>query len=89
GNAEAIEIAVEEGIGIAFVSEVVAARGIALGRVKKVEVEGLDLRRNIYLARHIDYPFTRAQTLFWSFVQQRRPSLDVDILRNLSVFSPS
>ncbi|RME91324.1 MAG: LysR family transcriptional regulator, partial [Anaerolineae bacterium] len=32
GNAEAIEIAVEEGIGIAFVSEVVAARGIALGR---------------------------------------------------------
>ncbi|HZY42815.1 MAG TPA: LysR family transcriptional regulator, partial [Anaerolineae bacterium] len=43
GNAEAIEMAVEEGIGIAFVSELAAARGLALGRVKKVDVTGLDL----------------------------------------------
>ncbi len=89
GNAEAIEIAVEEGIGVAFVSEVVAARGIALGRVKRVEVEGLDLRRCIYLARHMMYPFTRAQTLFWSFVHQQRPYLDTNILHNLVTFAPA
>jgi LysR family transcriptional regulator, transcriptional activator of the cysJI operon len=47
GNAEAIEMAVEEGIGIAFVSELAASRGLALGRIKAVDVEGLDLRRTI------------------------------------------
>ncbi|NUQ85523.1 MAG: LysR family transcriptional regulator, partial [Anaerolineales bacterium] len=43
GSLEAVEMAVERGVGIAFVSEMIAARGLALGRVKKVEVEGLDL----------------------------------------------
>jgi LysR family transcriptional regulator, transcriptional activator of the cysJI operon len=61
GNAEAIEVAVEERIGIAFVSELAAARGLALGRVKKVKVEGLDLRRTVYLVRNGHHPLTRAQ----------------------------
>jgi DNA-binding transcriptional LysR family regulator len=72
GNAEAIAMAVEEGIGIAFVSEVAASRGLALGRVKKVEVEGLDLRRTIYLARNLRHPLTRTQERFWDFVVDRR-----------------
>jgi DNA-binding transcriptional LysR family regulator len=67
GNPEAIEMAVERGVGIAFVSEMVAARGLAFGRIKKVELQGLDLRRKIYMARHIGFPFTRAQSLFWDF----------------------
>ncbi len=68
GNAEAIAMAVEEGIGIAFVSELAAARGLELGRIKQVEVEGLDLRRMIYLARNTRHPLTRAQERFWTFV---------------------
>lgn len=72
GNAEAIEMAVEEGIGIAFVSELAAARGLALGRVKKIEIEGLDLYRTIYLARNVRHPLTRAQERFWAFVADRR-----------------
>jgi len=40
GNAEAIEMAVEEGLGVAFVSRLAASRGIALGRVVEVVVEG-------------------------------------------------
>ena len=72
GNAEAIEMAVEEGIGIAFVSELAAARGLALGRIRAVEVEGLDLRRMIYLAHNVRHPLTRAQDRFWSFVADRR-----------------
>ncbi len=67
GNAEAIEMAVEEGIGIAFVSELAAARGLALGRVKKVEVEGLAL--------------TRAQERFWTFVVDRREVFADEIRR--------
>jgi len=67
-NAEAIEIAVEEGIGIAFISEMAAEHGLALGRVKRVEVAGLDLRRMLYMARDLDWPLTRAQELFWAFI---------------------
>ncbi len=81
GNAEAIEMAVEEGIGIAFISELAAARGLALGRVKKVEVEGLKLRRTIYLAHNVRHPLTRAQERFWTFVVDRREVFADEIRR--------
>lgn len=83
GNAEAIEMAVERGVGIAFVSEMVAARGLALGRIKKVEVEGLDLRRTVFMARNIHRPFTRAQGLFWEFAQAQYDQLSTEIWDDL------
>lgn len=70
GNAEAIEMAVEEGIGVAFISRLAAARGIELGRIVEVEVEGMKLFRKIYLARNQRFPTTRAQSEFWDFVHQ-------------------
>ena len=70
GNAEAIEMAVEEGLGVAFVSKLAAARGLALGRVIEIEVDGMSLRRGIYLARNRRFPTTRAQGEFWDFVKQ-------------------
>jgi DNA-binding transcriptional LysR family regulator len=68
GNAEAICVAVEEELGIAFVSRLAAARGIALGRLVEVSVEGMELSRNIYLARNRRQPLTRAQAKFWEYV---------------------
>jgi DNA-binding transcriptional LysR family regulator len=70
GNAEAIEMAVEEGIGVAFISRLAAARGIELGRAVEVKVEGMNLYRKIYLARNQRFPTTRAQSEFWDFVHQ-------------------
>lgn len=84
GNAEAIEMAVEEGLGIAFVSELAAARGLALGRVKKVEVQGLDLRRTIYVARNTRTLLSRTQDRFWSFIEQRREQVAADIWAKVS-----
>jgi DNA-binding transcriptional LysR family regulator len=68
GNAEAIEIAVEEGIGVAFISRLAANRGLELGRIVEVEVEGMKLFRKIYLAHNQRFPATRAQCEFWNFV---------------------
>lgn len=68
GNAEVIEMAVEEGIGVAFISRLAAARGIELGRIVEVEVEGMNLYRKIYLARNQRMPTTLAQSEFWEFV---------------------
>lgn len=86
GNAEAIEMAVESGVGIAFVSEMVAARGLALGRVKRIELEGLDLYRTVYMARNIHRPFTRAQGLFWEFAQSQYQNLNTEVWQSLVHF---
>jgi DNA-binding transcriptional LysR family regulator len=66
-NAEAIEMSVEAGIGVAFVSRLAAARGLALGRVVEVPVEGLELRRQIYMAHHQRRAATPLQQAFWDY----------------------
>jgi DNA-binding transcriptional LysR family regulator len=86
GNAEAIEMAVEEGIGVAFISRLAAARGIELGRIVEIEVEGMKLYRKIYLARNQRIPITRAQSEFWDFVHQ--PEVDLANHITSPVFSP-
>lgn len=86
GSMEAVAMSVERGVGVAFVSEMVAARGLALGRLKKVEVEGLDLRRKIYMARHIGFPFTRAQSLFWDFVKSQYEKINNELWNSLVHF---
>jgi DNA-binding transcriptional LysR family regulator len=69
GNTEAIEMAVEEGIGVAFVSRLAAARGLELGRVVEIKVDGMPLSRKLYMARCRRNPATRAQAEFWEFVK--------------------
>lgn len=69
GNAEAIEMAVEEGIGISFVSRLAAARGLELGRIVEVTVDGMLLRRELFIARNRRLPPNRAQAEFWGFVK--------------------
>jgi len=70
GNSEAVSMAVEEGMGVAFVSRLVAQRGIELGRIKEVRVAGLTFEREVYIAYSHRHPATRAQTEFWEFIQE-------------------
>jgi len=74
GNAEAIEMAVEEGIGIAFISRLAAAKGLALDRVVEIQVKGMQLTRSIWMARNRRFPATRAQQEFWDFVKNNHPN---------------
>lgn len=67
-NAEAIEMSVEEGIGIAFVSRLAAERGLQLGRIKAVPVQGMSLTRAIYMLRRRNRATTPLQQAFWDFV---------------------
>jgi len=75
GNAEAIVMAVGEGIGVAFISRVAAERDIELGRVVEVQVEGMRMHRNIYMARNLRIPGTRAQAAWWEFVRDSKKQL--------------
>ncbi len=72
GNAEAVEMAVEQGIGVAFISRLAAARWIALGCVSEILVEGMALRRDIFLAQSNRNTPTRAQREFWNFAWANR-----------------
>jgi DNA-binding transcriptional LysR family regulator len=72
GNAEAIDMAVEHGLGIAFISRLAARRGLELGRIVEVPVEGLSLERPLYVVRNSRCAKTTAQTQFWDFIQEHR-----------------
>jgi DNA-binding transcriptional LysR family regulator len=67
GSAEAIVTSVDAGIGLAFVSRIVASRCLTQGVVVQVPVEGLELTRQLYMIRHGRRAETRVQTAFWNF----------------------
>jgi DNA-binding transcriptional LysR family regulator len=79
GNAEAICMAVEEGIGVAFVSRLAAARSLADGRLAEISVEGLNLQREIYMARNLHVPATRLQAAFWEYTRSHREALQAKL----------
>ena len=68
-NAEAIAMAVQEGLGVGFVSEVVVSRMVR-ERVATIDLAGVSeyLRQDIYIGRNMLQPSTIAQTAFWDFV---------------------
>lgn len=69
-NSEAIVMAVEEEIGLGFVPRVAVERFIALGRVAMLQVEGLDLRRWLYMIDNQHRPRTPAIRAFWEYMAQ-------------------
>jgi LysR family transcriptional regulator, low CO2-responsive transcriptional regulator len=68
GNAEAIALAVQEGLGVGFVSRIVVSR-LVQGGVTIIPIHKLSehLRNNVYLGRNMLRPATIAQTAFWEF----------------------
>lgn len=49
GSSQAVLQAVQQGLGLGFVSERAAADAVAAGRVAQVGIAGVDLRRALYL----------------------------------------
>jgi len=70
GNAEAIEMAVEEGIGVSFVSRLAAQRGLELNRIAEVKVEGMELKRSLYMIRSRRIALSKSQSEFWNFMRE-------------------
>lgn len=67
GNAEAIALAVQAGIGVGFVSQIVVRR-LLLGGVRPVKVRGLTMEQEVYIGRYTRHPATKGQYAFWQFV---------------------
>ena len=72
GNSEAIALAVQEGLGVGFVSNTVVA-GMRQPDIAVIEVRGLNICRDIYIGRHVGRPATVAQSAFWKMIQNLQP----------------
>jgi DNA-binding transcriptional LysR family regulator len=68
GNSEAIVRTVAAGYGISFISKLASDCALEEGRIHELEVEGLNLRRMIYMVRKKSVEPSRPRDAFWSFI---------------------
>jgi len=68
GNSEAIRMAVQEGLGLGFVSTMVAAESLQAGTLAIVPIEGMTITKTLYMIRSTEVPSTAAGSAFWEFV---------------------
>ena len=69
GTSQAVVAAVEDGAGIAFVSNLAIQKSLALGLVKQVRITGLDLKRDFYCIYRKERVVSRLVEEFINFVQ--------------------
>ena len=72
GNSEAIALAVQEGLGVGFVSNTVVT-GMRQPDIAVINVRGLNICRDIYIGQHVGRPATAAQSAFWKMIQNLQP----------------
>ena len=68
GNAEAVVEVVAEGFGVAFISDLASKCMRDLGRVVKVKVDGVDMKRINYMVRKREAAPHRPSDVFWGFI---------------------
>lgn len=68
GTAEGIVELVAAGYGISFVANLISRNAMLLGKIKRVKVEGITMRRANYLVRKRIIPPHRPRDVFWSFI---------------------
>jgi DNA-binding transcriptional LysR family regulator len=69
GSPEAVEVAVECGYGVSFISRVAIQRSLELGKIHIVPVEGMSVQREIVMARNRTTACNRVQLRFREFVE--------------------
>jgi len=68
GNAEAVVEVVAGGFGVSFVSDLASKYLRELGRVVKVKVDGVDMKRINYMVRKREAAPHRPSDVFWGFI---------------------
>lgn len=78
GNSEAIAFAVQEGVGVGFVSMLVAQK-IVKDQVAIVKIDDLDLSQDILIGQHRRLPATPAQVAFWKMATEPKSEAFIKI----------
>jgi DNA-binding transcriptional LysR family regulator len=79
GTSQAISIAVQEGIGVAFITRLAANDAIQRGDLVHVRVTGMEIAQDVWVGRNILHPATRAQNAFWDFVNDPANELLINL----------
>ena len=69
-NEDAILMAVEEQIGLGFVPKVTVQRYLPMGMLKIVEIEGVSMKRWLYLVDNSQAAHSPAANAFWAYVDE-------------------
>lgn len=78
GSHSAIIAAVEQGIGLAFVSRVEAAHALARGTIRTVDVSGVSLKTSVWLVFSSIHPHALAGLKFKEFVTHTRTRAEIN-----------
>jgi DNA-binding transcriptional LysR family regulator len=76
GTSEAIALAVQQGLGVGFISHMIV-RKICRDNVSIVKIRNLEILQNIYFGRQTVQPATSAEVAFWNFIR----GLDTSIFK--------
>jgi DNA-binding transcriptional LysR family regulator len=79
GTSHAVAMAVQEGIGVAFITKIAASVPIESGDLIEVQVKGLCMQQEVWIGRNTHHPATQSQTAFWDFVNDP----DNEVLKKL------
>jgi DNA-binding transcriptional LysR family regulator len=83
GTSEALALAVEQGLGVGFVSKMILDK-ICFGRVAVANVRNMKILQPIYFGRQTAFPSTAAQAAFWEFVRDAGAEI-FDALRSKTI----
>jgi len=72
GSSEAVAIAVQQGLGVGFVSRTLH-ENLSVGKVAEIRIHGLDLVQEIFFCRHRLQSTGRVQNAFWNYIQSISP----------------
>ena len=71
GSSQAVISAVEAGAGIAFISNLAAAKAVKLDTIKQLALTGLKLKRDFYCIYHAEHMSSRLLQEFIGFIRER------------------
>ena len=74
GTSEAIALAVQQGLGVGFISNMIV-RKICRDNVSIIKIRGLEILQNIYFGRQTVQPATSAEVAFWNFIRDLDTSI--------------
>ena len=74
GTSEAIALAVQQGLGIGFISQMIVKK-ICRENVNVVKIRDLEILQNIYFGRQTVRPATSAEVAFWNFIRDLDTSI--------------
>ena len=74
GTSEAIALAVQQGLGVGFISNMIVQK-ICQDNVHSVKVKGLNIIQNIYFGRQTVQPASSAEVAFWNFIRELDTSI--------------